>query len=509
MSTRMKIRVVRKFQIADATIGEITSPDMTEKYASLEDVHHKEGEVMKRLLSALLLLLTFCTTAHAGWTPIPGTITGAPVYATTATLNNYILKTATANYDMAVADRLKWDGGATGLTAATGRTSLALVIGTDVQAQDSDLTALASVTSAANKVPYFTGSGAASVTDFTSNGRDFVGKASSANMKSSLSLNNVENTALSTWAGSSNLTTVGTLGQNLLVNGSSYIYGAPTARLTKQSTGTSVTFNILSSIENSTEVTATGSANYIARGLEVAINGNNSGSGGLSMQGLVAEPIVTSSSATSGISITGIQARAFRGNVNDKSSLSSTSLTGVSAFSGHQALLPQTALTNAVKSGVFTMTNLSGTITTAEAGEFNVNVGNTAGTTANVTTAYGIKTAATVGASSGSATSTLSTYYAAFLGSPVVNSKGVLTTNWGLYQESTGAKNYFGGTVGIGTTAPSTALHVAGNKFRVETAKTPSSASDTGDAGDICWDASYVYVCVATNTWKRSAIGTW
>ena len=80
MSTRMKIRVVRKFQIADATIGEITSPDMTEKYASLEDVHHKEGEVMKRLLSALLLLLTFCTTAQAGWTPIPGVITARRVY---------------------------------------------------------------------------------------------------------------------------------------------------------------------------------------------------------------------------------------------------------------------------------------------------------------------------------------------------------------------------------------------------------------------------------------------
>lgn len=39
--------------------------------------------------------------------------------------------------------------------------------------------------------------------------------------------------------------------------------------------------------------------------------------------------------------------------------------------------------------------------------------------------------------------------------------------------------------------------------------KTPSSASDTGTTGDVAWDSSYIYVCVATNTWKRVAISTW
>ena len=37
----------------------------------------------------------------------------------------------------------------------------------------------------------------------------------------------------------------------------------------------------------------------------------------------------------------------------------------------------------------------------------------------------------------------------------------------------------------------------------------PSSATDTGLAGEIRWDANYIYVCVATNTWKRVAISTW
>ena len=52
-------------------------------------------------------------------------------------------------------------------------------------------------------------------------------------------------------------------------------------------------------------------------------------------------------------------------------------------------------------------------------------------------------------------------------------------------------------------------LQVFGDRIRVGTAKTPASASATGTAGEICWDASYIYVCTATNTWKRTAIATW
>ena len=52
-------------------------------------------------------------------------------------------------------------------------------------------------------------------------------------------------------------------------------------------------------------------------------------------------------------------------------------------------------------------------------------------------------------------------------------------------------------------------LQVFGDRIRVGTAKTPASASATGTAGEICWDANYIYVCTATNTWKRTAIATW
>jgi len=38
---------------------------------------------------------------------------------------------------------------------------------------------------------------------------------------------------------------------------------------------------------------------------------------------------------------------------------------------------------------------------------------------------------------------------------------------------------------------------------------TPASASDTGTTGTIRYDASYIYICTGTNTWKRVAISTW
>jgi hypothetical protein len=37
----------------------------------------------------------------------------------------------------------------------------------------------------------------------------------------------------------------------------------------------------------------------------------------------------------------------------------------------------------------------------------------------------------------------------------------------------------------------------------------PTTASDTGTAGQIAYDSTYVYICIATNTWKRAALSTW
>jgi hypothetical protein len=63
--------------------------------------------------------------------------------------------------------------------------------------------------------------------------------------------------------------------------------------------------------------------------------------------------------------------------------------------------------------------------------------------------------------------------------------------------------------VGTGSDSGGALFQVNGNRIRVATAKTPASTADTGTAGEICWDADYIYVCTATNTWKRTAISTW
>lgn len=38
---------------------------------------------------------------------------------------------------------------------------------------------------------------------------------------------------------------------------------------------------------------------------------------------------------------------------------------------------------------------------------------------------------------------------------------------------------------------------------------TPASATAAGKAGTITWDTNYLYVCTATDTWKRIALAAW
>jgi hypothetical protein len=84
------------------------------------------------------------------------------------------------------------------------------------------------------------------------------------------------------------------------------------------------------------------------------------------------------------------------------------------------------------------------------------------------------------------------------------------------------AQNKF---MGIFKGTPTAALDVAGaikststitatgaisaSGLTVTSSYTPSSATSTGVAGQITWDANYVYVCTAANTWRRATLATW
>jgi len=48
----------------------------------------------------------------------------------------------------------------------------------------------------------------------------------------------------------------------------------------------------------------------------------------------------------------------------------------------------------------------------------------------------------------------------------------------------------------------------SGKKFKILGSRTIASATSSGQEGEICWDSSYLYICVATNTWKRIPL-TW
>jgi hypothetical protein len=64
-------------------------------------------------------------------------------------------------------------------------------------------------------------------------------------------------------------------------------------------------------------------------------------------------------------------------------------------------------------------------------------------------------------------------------------------------------------TLKVRTADDSADANLTAGSFIESTSHTPSSANDRCTTGQIAWDATFIYVCVAPNMWKRATISSW
>lgn len=452
------------------------------------------------------------------------------------------------------------------------RILLGVVPGTDVQAFDAELTAFADLVSAADRLPYFTGSGTASLATFTLFGRSLVDDADAATARGTLGLvigTNVQayDVDLDTWASlspSANAQSLVTaanyaamrtlLGLVIGTNVQAYdadltTWAGLTPSANAQSLVTAADYSAMRTLLGlviGTNVQAYDADLTTWAGLTPSANAQSlvtaaDYSAMRTLLGLVIgsnvqaydADLTTWAAITPGtgvgtaLAINVGSAGAFvthGGALGTPSSGVATNLTGTAAgltagnvttnanLTGHV-----TSTGNAAVLGSFTFAQLNTAVSDADVARTDA-----ANSFTGLQTMLGNVQVGTISSSGGATPLSLS------LGGTYNN-----TTNGdgskakfkfyddGVNFDGVGLESVGAGFTQIAYTSHSGVDHAwyvnsvekmrltSAGRFILATSVTPASAAATGVAGTIAWDTGFLYVCTATNTWKRAALSTW
>lgn len=188
--------------------------------------------------------------------------------------------------------------------------------------------------------------------------------------------------------------------------------------------------------------------------------------------------------------------------INDTAAATATSISNSDVI-GNEAGNGHTSIASCVLVG-----NFAGRGHSAATAANAVVIGQTAGNLCTLSASVCIGQAA--GAAPTNATLTNCTIVGSTAGDNVSGSITNLNLfGYGVQASSGTTSNYLSICDVIKSDLTGTIVEFPGTGIRISTQATPASATAAGTKGDIVHDTDYIYVCTATNTWKRAAISTW